>query len=170
MALPPEFGDYTSFLEIAFALNVLFNAWQAIPTNLARRRPGLAKHAESAGVEGYDFVRTLSEVVVWGGRALGIVAAVLIVAALYGLPDDTPVDWASAVAILLAVAPLPLTFVLVYLIYGAFLLWLAGRNVKDFVAEWWSVIVLARDIRRTERMRELWQLQRQSLEDDGEPP
>ena len=73
---PGELGDYTSFLEIAFALNILFTAWRAIPDNLAERRAGVGRYAERPGAEAYENVGKWSKAVIrWGRRFGGLFGA-----------------------------------------------------------------------------------------------
>ena len=168
---PDQFGDYTSFLEIAFALNVLFNAWHAIPINLAERWTRFGKYAEKPGAEAYDKVRNFSKAVVRWGQRSGVVLAPLIVAALYGLPDEALVTNTGAIAISLSAAPLPLTFLLVQAARGGFLLWLLARNVAGFLERYRSeTFKLRRHVRQSEKLRARWLRERQSRQgrEEGE--
>ena len=161
---PGQLGDYTSFLEIAFALNVLFNAWQAIPTNLAERWTRFGKYAEKPGAETYDKVRSFSKAVVRWGQRSGVVLALLIVAVLYGLPDEAQVTNTGAIAIFLSAAPLPFTFLLVQAARGGFLLWLLVRNVGGFVRHRSETFRLRRYVRQSEKLRARWLRERRRLQ------
>lgn len=158
---PGQFGDYTSFLEIAFALNILFNAWHAIPTSLTRRRGGVGKYAEKPGAASYDSVGKWSKVIVRCGQGTGLLFAFAIAAALYVLADEVPVDQNAAMLILLAVAPLPVTYLLVRAIHIGFALWLVARNLRGLFAHWRSMFILARDVHRSEELRERWMRERE---------
>lgn len=158
---PGQFGDYTSFLEIAFALNILFNAWHAIPTNLTRRRGGVGKYAETPGAASYESVGRWSKRVVRCGQGTGLLFAFATVAALYAVADGVPVDRDAAMVILLAVAPLPVTYLLVRTIHTGFALWLIARNLRGLIAHWRSMFILARDVHRSEELRERWMRERE---------
>ena len=173
-SLPPDcFGDYKSFLEIGFALNALFGAWQAIPEALAKkrkaaRRTGISKYAEDVSAETYDRVDRVSRRIVWLGRTLGVVAALGIATALFLIPDDVVVSGAGAAIIAGLCMPVPAAIAGTVLVDWGFVAYLTARKGREWMSYWWFVLRRLRQVGKTDALRELWRKQRDKKKDSDD--
>ncbi len=133
--MPAEFADYTSFLEVAFAINLLFGGWKGFARFLLeRRRLSFNRYAVKTRVEAVDDAveRLLEEIsarneacrrvcrgVERWGRIVGFVMAAVIVAALFAIGNREVVDGPMLAGIVVAALPVPLTMALMVLVQAA---------------------------------------------------
>lgn len=136
----PTFDHYNSFLEISFAINVLFSAWNGwLGTSLKKKHP-LQKDVKKLEMRIANLAeqnRTLSDLLLQipkgiysfvysllykFGRVAGVFIAVCIAAALFYLRGETPIGLLEANLILASAVLLPL-LTLVVLGTGAVLSW-----------------------------------------------
>ena len=121
----PNFGHYNSFLEISFAINVLFSAWDgwlgsylkqsgALQENVEKLEKRVAALAQQKPGYFYQFLRvckwiylTFHFLTVRVGRVVGVGIAIGIAGALFYLRAHTPVSLVWANLILTAGALLP---------------------------------------------------------------
>ena len=127
----PTFDHYNSFLEISFAINVLFSAWNGWLREFLQRRNSLQEDATKLEVrvaalaqQKWDLSYILLKILKWMygvfyfllekfGRSLGGLIAFSIALALFYLRGNTPVCLAGANLILLSGALLPALAVIV---------------------------------------------------------
>lgn len=130
--MPSQFADYTSFLEVAFAINLLFGGWQGFARLLLeRRRLSFNRYAMKARVEAVDDAvqRLLEEIsarneacrrvcrgVERWGRVVGFAMAAVIVAALFLVGNGEVVDGPMLAGIVVVALPVPLTMALMVLV------------------------------------------------------
>ena len=167
---PDRFGDYKSFLEIGFALNALFGAWQVLPEALSRRRraarlANVGKYAEELSQEAYDRVDNISVGVVWCGRTFGLLTALLIAAGLFAIPDDATVATGGAVIIAAACMPVPLAILATYLVDLGFLAVLSARKSRAWLKYWWFVLRTLHRVGKADEIRALWKKRREQEKD-----
>ena len=114
------FGDYETFLAIAFAVNILFGAWEAIRARLAARSIGGTAFLTSfAALIDHDTARAYGDLIgrakrvrnrfTRAGRALSFIVAVAIAAALFWFPSNQPVATVAKWLIALSILVFPLT-------------------------------------------------------------
>ena len=121
--LPLKFGDYSSFLEIAFAVNLLFGFWHALSKGLTDWQTATANDWEirfkandvDAGRGILQRIQRRHEICRhWCskaqkiGRSVSIVIAILIARALYFYPEGATLDHYSVVLIGLSILPVPI--------------------------------------------------------------
>lgn len=113
----PTFDHYNSFLEISFAINVLFSAWNgwlgnylkqsnALQENVEKLEKRVAALAQQKPGYFYQFLkvwkwiyRTFYFLTVIAGRVVGVFIAIGIAGALFYLRGNTPVSvgWANLI-------------------------------------------------------------------------
>lgn len=117
------FGDYETFLAIAFAVNILFGAWQAIRERLAARSIGGTEFLTSfAALIDHDTARAYGDLVgrakrvrdrfTQTGRAFSFIVAVAIAAALFWYPSSQHIATWAKWLIALSIVLFPLTMTL----------------------------------------------------------
>lgn len=123
--VPPEFGDYTSFLEIAFGVNLLFGVWDGLAAKMSgwriselRRLQGnirvSAVDAVTPALEKREAAcnRKCETIKKWG-RTAGVVFAVMTALVLFVVGDSTAVSGWKVGGIAVLAAPLPVSIILI---------------------------------------------------------
>ena len=149
--MPSEFADYTSFLEVAVAINLIFGGWRRFSRFLLeRRRISFRRYAMKVRIDSVDEAmeqRARDEMAVRHekcgdlcgrveriGRILGVVMAIVIVALLFFAGNETPVGAWMLGLIVAAAAPVPATMAAMLLIQSAYRVWF-WRSYRRFRKE-----------------------------------
>lgn len=131
---PPKFGDYTSFLEIAFGVNLLFGVWDGLAAKMSgwriselRRLQGnirvSAVDAVTPALEKREAAcnRKCETIKKWG-RTAGVIFAGVIALVLFVVGDNATVSGWKMSGIAVLVAPLPVSFILVTVVSAVLVL------------------------------------------------
>ena len=132
--VPPEFGAYTSFLEIAFAVNLLFGVWDGLAAKMSgwriselRRLQGniraSAIDAVRPALKNREVVcnRKCETIKKWGRRA-GVMFAAVIALVLFVVGDSATVSGWKVVGIAGLAAPLPVSFIWIAIVSAVLVL------------------------------------------------
>ena len=138
--MPNQFGDYTSFLEMAFAINLLFGVWDGLSGLLLdKRRKNFALymsrfHASALDNDGAAVLGAIQRrdtkctvlcdgIKKWG-RILGIVAAIIISILMFVMGNGRTVEiWPEILAFGILALPVPLACLAMFSIHIIFRFW-----------------------------------------------
>ena len=126
--VPPEFGDYTSFLEIAFGVNLLFGVWDGLAAKMSGWRTSELRRLQgNIRVSAVDAVtpalekreaacnRKCETIKKWGRRA-GVMFALVTALVLFVVGDSVAVSGWKVGGIAVLAAPLPVSIILITVI------------------------------------------------------
>ena len=122
----------------------------------------MGKYVEELGEQSYETAYRWPRGVVAAGRGLGLVGACLIVAVLFGVPDDAAVDALGASCIALLSAPVPLAIGMTYLVDWVFLGWLRVRKARGWITFWLDLFRVMRKVGRSDEIRAAWLARREN--------
>lgn len=158
--MPSQFADYTSFLEVAFAINLLFGGWRGFARFLLERRQiSLKRYVAKVRIDSVDEAMeqrardrmaarhekcgVLCRRVERIGRLLGVFMAIAIVVLLFLVGNAAPVDARMLALIVAAAMPVPTTMASMLLIQTAYRVWF-WHSYRRFRKEARHLAVLVR--------------------------
>ena len=135
--MPNQFGDYTSFLEMSFAVNLLFGVWEGLLDKLrkdfqiyvSRFRASALDDDGAAVLDAIQRRGTRLIILCDGikkcGRTFGMLAAIAISVIMFVIGDEQVVRiWPEIIIFSILSLPVPLACLSMFMLHHVFSFWI----------------------------------------------